>query len=272
MPAGPGPRRISPSGGPGPLATLHLDALDYLAAGGAAAAAGVVNAIAGGGTLISFPTLLGIGVPAVSANVTNTVALVPGYVGGSYAQRDDLRPQLAGARDVIVASAVGGLGGSILLVSLPDQAFRVAVPYLILLSCALLLFQDRLRTLVASEHPEGRREPALLASVFVAGMYGGFFGGALGIILLAVLGLFSAEPLIKINALKQGLSFIVNVVAALFFAFSNHVVWELVVVMAVTSVVGGMAGGHLVTRIDGMLLRRLVVLVGIGVSIALLVG
>lgn len=250
---------------------MHLDALDYLAAGGAAAAAGVVNAIAGGGTLISFPTLVGLGVPAVSANVTNTVSLVPGYVGGSFAQRADLEPQLARSRDVVIAAALGGLAGSILLVSIPGNAFRVAVPYLILLSCALLLFQDRLGRWVRSEHAEGRREPALLASVFVSGVYGGFFGGALGIILLSILGLFSAEPLVRVNALKQGLSFIVNMVAALFFLFSKHVVWELVPVMAVASIVGGFAGGRLVSRINAVWLRWSVVVIGVGVAVALIV-
>src|ERR1700722_16537213 len=110
-------------------------ALDYLAAAGAAGAAGAINALAGGGTLVSFPTLVALGVPAVAANVTNTVALLPGYLAGSWAQRDDLRPQLRPARLLAVVAVAGGLGGSVLLVRIPGQVFRAAVPYLILASC-----------------------------------------------------------------------------------------------------------------------------------------
>src|SRR3984957_10187098 len=113
-------------------------ALDYLAAAGAAGAAGAINALAGGGTLVSFPTLVALGVPAVPANVTNTVSLLPGYLAGTWAQRDDLRPQLDQTRALAGAAAAGGLGGSILLVAIPVTVFRLAVPYLILASCALL--------------------------------------------------------------------------------------------------------------------------------------
>jgi uncharacterized protein len=273
---------------------VNLSALDYLAAAGAAAAAGAINALAGGGTLISFPTLVAIGVPAVPANVTNTVALVPGYLGGAWAQRDDLRPQMERGRPLVIAAAIGGVAGSVLLVSIPSHAFRVAVPYLILLSCALLLFQDRIRDRLRPPGSNGDRlasdpdrpgsDPApagdstrdvavhwrmaLLMSVFASAVYGGFFGAGLGIMLLAVLGLFSAEPLAKVNALKQALSFVVNLAAAIFFVFSGKVVWELVPVMAAASIVGGVAGGRLVTVIDAGVLRVLVVVIGVAVAIA----
>ena len=277
MPPGPGPGR----GSPGPGLILHLTTLDYLAAGGAAAVAGAVNALAGGGTLVSFPTLVGLGVPAVSANVTNTVSLSPGYFSGTWAQRDDLKGQLGWARWLGLVAAAGGLAGSVLLVLIPAHAFRAAVPYLILASCALLFFQDRLRTLVtapvaapeadeAGPHPPPR--PVVFPVVFAAAAYGGFFGAGLGIVLLGVLGIFSPASLAKLNAVKQGLQFVVNVVAAVFFAFSGRVVWTLVPVMAVTAVAGGYAGGRLVTVIDSNLLRRLVVLAGVGVAVALFVG
>jgi len=275
---------------------VNLSALDYLAAAGAAAAAGAVNALAGGGTLISFPTLVAIGVPAVPANVTNTVALVPGYLGGAWAQRDDLRPQMERGRPLVIAAAIGGVAGSVLLVSIPAHAFRVAVPYLILLSCVLLLFQDRIRDRLRppgsngdplASDPDPSRpgsdattaadsprdvavhwRMALLMSVFASAVYGGFFGAGLGIMLLAVLGLFSAEPLAKVNALKQALSFVVNLAAAIFFVFSGKVVWELVPVMAAASIVGGVAGGRMVTVIDAGVLRVLVVGIGVAVAIA----
>ena len=255
-----------------------MDGLDYLAVAGASLAAGMVNALAGGGTLISFPTLVGLGVPALSANVTNTVALVPGYLSGTYAQRDDLRPQVGRAKKMAVLAAVGGLGGSVLLVVTPGSAFRVAVPYLILLASALLLTQDHLRRLVdrraerrVEAGPPGttaRRPWAIAITVCAAGVYGGYFGAGMGIMLLAVLGLFSDDSLVQVNAVKQLLQFSVNVVAAVFFCFSGHVRWELVPVMAVGSLAGGTLGGRLTRRVNVALLRWVVVVTGVAVAIA----
>jgi uncharacterized membrane protein YfcA len=249
---------------------LHVDTLDQLAAGGAGLLAGAVNALAGGGTLISFPALVGLGVPPIQANVTNTVALVPGYFSGSWAQLDELRPQLSEGRLLAAVAAAGGLAGSVLLVLLPNSSFRVAIPYLLLLACGLLAFGDRLKLLLqkgggeeaASGHPA-----LLLFAIFLGSVYGGFFGAGLGIMLLALLALFRADPLPKLNALKQALSFVTNMVAAAFFAASGRTLWVLVPVMAVGSLAGGAAGGRLVRVVDGALLRRLVVLIGVGVAI-----
>jgi uncharacterized membrane protein YfcA len=276
---------------------MQLSILDYLAAGGAAGAAGAINAIAGGGTLVSFPTLVAIGVPAVAANVTNTVALLPGYLAGSWAQRDDLRPQLRAARPLAVTAFIGGLGGSLLLISIPAAAFRAAIPYLILASCALLWAQDRIREWLrpsgasrpgarspggagpgGGADPAGPRpvspstgtidcRPILLVTVLLVAVYGGFFGAGLGIMLLAVLGLFSTAPLGRVNALKQALSFVINLVAALLFVFSGKVAWQLVPVMAGASVLGGTLGGRAVRVIDPAMLRRVVVLVGIVIAV-----
>lgn len=246
---------------------MAIDALDQAVAGAAALAAGVINAMAGGGSLVSFPALVAIGVPAVPANVTNTVALVPGYLAGSWAQREDLRPQLVRARLLCAIAAAGGLAGSILLVSIPGAAFRTAVPYLILLSCALLASGDRLRP--ADDERAGRRHPLLLmASIFLGAVYGGFFGAGLGIMILALLGLFSTESLTKLNALKQALSFVINLLAAVFFVFSGRTYWSLVPVMAVGSILGGAAGGRLVQVISGVVLRRVVVIAGVAIAIA----
>jgi hypothetical protein len=245
---------------------MHLDALDQLVAGGAAVLAGGVNALAGGGTLISFPALVAIGVPAVASNVTNTVSLVPGYLAGSWAQRDDLRPQLAQARFLAGVAGAGGLAGSILLVLLPGGSFRVAVPYLILLSCGLLLFSDRLKKLAG--RPDTADRPLIMSvAIFLGAVYGGFFGAGLGIMTLAILSIFSSEPLTKLNALKQALSFVTNIVAAVFFAFSGKTVWTLVPVMAVGSLVGGTIGGRLVKVIDGAVLRRIVVIAGVAIAV-----
>ena len=250
---------------------MHVDALDQLAAGGAGLVAGAVNALAGGGTLVSFPALIGLGLPPIQANVTNTVALVPGYLAGSWAQRDELEPELREGRLLAAVAAVGGLAGSILLVLLPNSSFRVAVPYLLLLACGLLAFGDRLKRL---GQPKGPGESAasghprlLLVTILLGAVYGGFFGAGLGIMFLALLAFFRADPLPRLNALKQALSFVTNVVAAACFAASGRALWALVPVMAVGSLAGGAAGGRLVRVIDGALLRRIVVVAGVGVAI-----
>ena len=290
---------------------MHLSGLEYLAAAGAAGAAGAINALAGGGTLVSFPSLVALGVAPVNANVTNTVALVPGYLGGSWAQREELIPQLRRARVLAAIGAVGGLAGSVLLVTLPGNAFRASVPYLILSSSLLLLAQDRVRRIVGhhevalrsgssessddparSSSPPGvdagsgtgavapewsastRREgglknrPALMILVFAGAVYGGFFGAGLGIMLLAILGMFDTQRLSASNALKQALSFVINLVAAVFFAFSGHVQWTLVPVMAAASICGGIAGGRFASKVSPELLRLLVVATGVGVAVA----
>jgi uncharacterized membrane protein YfcA len=264
---------------------VSLSALDYVAAGAAAAAAGMVNAVAGGGSLISFPTLVGIGVPPVAANVTNTVALVPGYLSGTWVQRRDLQPELSRSRWLAVVAGVGGLVGSVLLVTIPASGFRAAIPYLILASSGLLLIQDWLRDRLLASRPsvstpagdrgsqegdgaEGAWAPVVMGAVFLTAVYGGFFGAGLGIMLLAVLGLFSAAPLVRVNAVKQALSFVINLVAACFFAFSGHVEWTLVPIMAAASIAGGMTGGRLVRIVHPVALRRSVVAIGVAVAIA----
>lgn len=262
---------------------MPLGYLDQLAAGGAAVVAGAINALAGGGTLVSFPALVALGVPAVGANVTNTVSLLPGYLAGAWAQRDDLRPQAASARSLVGVAAAGGLAGSILLVLLPGRTFRLAVPYLILVACGLLGLGDRLRPRPAPAAPgdaaaddarpaaraQPTRHPLVFAlTIFVGAIYGGFFGAGLGIMFLALLGLFRSEPLTELNALKQALSFAANLVAAVFFLFSGKVFWSLVPVMAVGSLIGGLAGGRLVRVIPSGLLRRLVVAAGVAVAVS----
>jgi uncharacterized protein len=248
-----------------------VSGLDYALAAGAGLLAGGVNAIAGGGTLISFPALQGIGLSAIDANVTNIVALTPGYLAGSYAQREDLVGQARAARRLSVTAGLGGLAGSVLLVTVTGSTFSEVVPFLILLACGALLAQGRIRSLlearrVAQARPlgDGRLEHA---GVFFVGAYGGFFGAGLGIMLLALLGLFTADPLNRVNVLKQVLSLVVSLLASAFLVFSGHVAWGLAGVVAATSTVGGFLGGRVAHLVNPAVLRLLVVLLGVAVAV-----
>jgi uncharacterized protein len=239
------------------------------AAGAAAVGAGVVNAIAGGGTLISFPVLTALGVPSVQANATNTVSLCPGYIGGTYAQRRDLEGQRAGITPKLIVAAIGGLAGSILLVVTSEAVFRKAVPFLILGSTLLLAFQDRLRRALFLHRKPGGRHHAVaeIVAIGIAAVYGGYFGAGLGIVVIAVLGLFSDLPFTRLNAVKQLISFTVNIFAASFLVFSGKVEWSYVAVMAPAALAGGNLGGRLAGVLKPMLLRRCVVVFGLVVTV-----
>jgi uncharacterized membrane protein YfcA len=233
-------------------------------AGLAAVAAGAVNALAGGGTLITFPVLLGVGLPAVAANVTNTVALCPGYLGATLAQSRDLGGQRERMWLVLPAGVVGGLAGGLLLLHSGERAFRALVPFLILLASALLAVQDPVRAWLARRAGHGPRASRgwVALPVGVAAVYGGYFGAGLSVIVLAVLGLFLGDTLTRLNALKQAVSLSVNVAAALLFIVSEQVVWPVALVMAVGALAGGALGGRLAGRIRPETLRWVVVGIG----------
>lgn len=243
--------------------------IEFLLIGLAAAAAGAVNAIAGGGTLITFPTLNAIGIPAVAASITNTVALTPGYLGATWAQRQDLKGQERRLWLLVPASIVGGVLGGLLLLKTGEKVFRSLVPFLILAASLLLAVQDPVRNWVKKrqgEHAAASEAWAMLP-VGLASVYGGYFGAGLSVIVLAVLGLALTDNLTRLNALKQAVAFSVNVAAAIFFLFSRQVVWPAAAVMAVGALLGGVIGGKLAGRIKPATLRRVVVTIGIIVSI-----
>ena len=244
--------------------------IDLILAGLAAAAAGAVNALAGGGTLITFPVLIALGVPSVAANVTNTVALCPGYIGATLAQRRDLRGQRARLWLFVPAAVVGGLAGGVLLLHTGEKVFRELVPYLILLASGLLAVQEPLRALVVRHlrHPGLKARVAGLAAlpVALAAVYGGYFGAGLSVIVLAALGLMLDDSLTRLNALKQAIAFAVNVAAAFYFLFSGRVVWSMALVMAACALVGGALGGRLAGRVKPATLRWTVVAIGVVVA------
>lgn len=250
---------------------MQATLLNYLTIGAAAVAAGTVNAVAGGGTLISFPVMTALGVPPVAANMTNTVALCPGFIGGMFAQRRDLEGQGHRLWTLIPIAAMGGvIGGAALLLS-GDRVFRALVPFLILGASILLAAQDPVRAFVLRQighHPKGAPEVSRAAlPLALAAVYGGYFGAGLGVVLLATLGLFLDDTFTRLNALKQAISFASNLAAALYFVASGRVVWDVAVVMATGALIGGSIGGRFAARVSPRALRGIVVAIGFVVGV-----
>jgi uncharacterized membrane protein YfcA len=231
---------------------------------------GAVNSVAGGGSLISFPALLAVGYPGVTANMTNTVALWPGYVGSSVAYRRELEGQRSRAMVLATTCVLGGLAGSVLLLTTPASVFKRAVPWLILLACALFALQPlATHALTKRQAPsKEHRSLGLHVAVFLAAIYGAYFGAGLGIVLLAVLGLAIPDSLQKLNGLKQVLSVVINSVAVVAYGVFGPVAWTAVAIMAVASLVGGRLGGGFARRLSPILLRVLVL--GFGVTVGCL--
>jgi len=262
--------------------------LDLVIAGAAGFVAGGVNSLAGGGTLLSFPVLVALGLPVVSANVTNTVALSPGYFGGVLSQRGAMADQAPRIRRLAVAAGIGGLAGSILLLLTSNSAFRLLIPVLLFVATLLLATQDQVRKALhigeavsdpvpaaattAESGTPGATHPAdprwLVIPVLLVSVYGGYFGAGLGIMLLAVLGIVLHDSLARLNAVKQVLALVINATAAVIFLTSHKVYWVVALVMAVTSLLGGNVGGRLAGSVKPDRLRLIVVAIGTAVSIA----
>ncbi|MGB7621137.1 MAG: sulfite exporter TauE/SafE family protein [Terriglobia bacterium] len=244
---------------------------EYVLVGLAAVLGGAVNALAGGGTLITFPMLTAVGIPAVAANVTNTVALCPGYLGATFAQSKDLLGQERRMWMLLPTGVLGGIAGGILLLHTSEQMFRSLVPWLILLAAGLLAVQDPLRAWILRRMEHAAHSTAhekwTILPVIPAAIYGGYFGAGVSVIVLAVLGLVLEDSLTRLNALKQAISFSINIAAAIFFLFSGQVVWGVALVMAVGALAGGALGGRLAGRIRPVVLRWIVVTVGVVVAV-----
>ena len=245
-----------------------MDAGHVLLLVAAGLAAGVVNAVAGGGSLITFPSLIGIGLPTVDANVTNSVSVFPGYVSSVAGSRVDLRGQGRRLVSVIPASVVGAAAGCALLLGTPERAFELIVPFLVLGAAAVLAFQERLRALVG--HSRADRRGVLQVVVFVGAVYGGYFGAALGVMYVAALALVVDETLNRINALKNVLSACVGLVTVVVFAVFAPIHWGAVLVVAPATVVGGYAGARLARRLPAKVLKALIVSFGAVIGLVLL--
>jgi uncharacterized membrane protein YfcA len=296
---------------------------------GAGLLAGGVNAIAGGGTLIAFPALLAAGLPAVTANITSSTGLVTGYAGGALGYRRELAGQAARLRALGPPAVAGGVVGAVILLITPGGAFKAAVPFLVLLSCALLASQTKLGAFVARRRAaraaslatnpiaapaaagaavaassvqdarvaahavvqapaaaagSARADPGdgapvaaqpvtwpTRAGVFLAGVYGSYFGAGLGVLLLGVLGVLLVDDLQRTNALKTLLSFIVNAVGVVIFLASAQVAWAYAGILVVASAIGGVLGARVARRLPAKALRAGVITLGVTVAVVLLI-
>ena len=237
----------------------------------AAVGAGFFNALAGGGSIFTFPVLVAVGVPPVTANVTNTIALCPGYLGGVLAQKKDLASQEGRILALLPVAAVGGIVGAWLLTRTSDAAFRGLIPYLVLGACLLLALQEKVRAMLQRR---GARLGMAFAvvPVFLAAIYGGFFGVALSVMFLAMIGLAIDDTLTRLNALKQAMSLACNVAAALYFAIGATVVWSACGAMAAGALLGGWLGGRVAGRVSAGTLRLIVITVGLIVAAMFALG
>lgn len=216
----------------------------------ASGAAGIMNAVAGGGTLLAFPALLAVGLSPVAANVTNTVAIWPGQVSSVWAYRGHLAEERRRALMLAVPAVLGGTIGSLLLLWLPERAFAAVVPWLILFACVLLALQGPLKALAT--RGAGRQHPAIHWVVqLLISIYGGYFGAGMGILMLAAMGILISSSMQHANGLKILFGTLTNGVAAVLFAFDGRVDWPVALVMAVASIAGGVIGGALARRMIG---------------------
>ena len=248
---------------------------EALAIFGVGAAAGAVNAVVGSGSLITFPTLLAFGYPAVVANVSNNVGLVSGNISGAVGYRRELAGQRSRLIRLGVIAAAGSIGGAAALLSLPSSSFKVIVPVLILIACVLVLIQPWLSARIVARRARGREEegrsgparertgPVLGAGVFASAAYGGYFGAAQGVLVIGLLGTFLDESMQRVNGAKNVLVAVVNGTAAVVYIIFAHVAWLVVLLIAVGSTIGGLAGARYGRRLPPVALRIFVVLIGV---------
>ena len=233
----------------------------------AGVAAGTINTVVGSGTLITFPTLLAFGVPPVTANVSNTVGLVPGSVSGAIGYRRELDGQRSRVLRLCVASFIGGTAGAVLLLVLPAGAFTAIVPALILLGLVLVVLGPRISAWVARRHAATGGLPEhgawwVWPAVLLTGVYGGYFGAAQGVLLMAVMGIGLDESLQRLNAVKNVLAAVVNAIAGVVFVVVAHVDWQVALLIGIGSVIGGQIGATVGRRLPPVGLRIAIVVVG----------
>jgi uncharacterized membrane protein YfcA len=242
---------------------------------GSAFLAGAINSVAGGGTLLSFPTLIWLGLNSVTANATSTVAIWPGSLGSLWGYRRELRQAESRFRVLIVPSLIGGLTGALLLRVTSSATFDRMVPYLILFATILLSAQEPVQRMLKTAHTERHRTTKWLVGAilfqFLVGVYGGYFGAGIGILMLAELGILGLKDIHEMNSLKVVFGGSINGIAALYFIWAGMVYWPDVLIMAIGAIAGGYGGAGLARKMGRTTVRRIVILIGFGMAVSLFI-
>ena len=247
-----------------------MNALEVVAVLASGVAAGTINVVVGSGTLVTFPVLLAVGYSPIVANVSNSLGLVPGAVAGAIGYRRELAGQRARAFRYGAASFTGAIAGAVLLLTLPAEAFRAIVPVFIALAIAAILLQPRLQKRLAERRDAPREHgPVPTLVVLGTGVYGGYFGAGQGILLLGILGLTLPDDLQRVNALKNVLAALVNLVAGIVFIFIADVAWLPVLLLALGATAGGILGARYGRRLPPAALRAVIVVVGVAAIVQL---
>jgi uncharacterized membrane protein YfcA len=238
--------------------------------------AGTINTVVGSGTLVSFPILVAVGLPPVTANVSNTIGLVPGSLTGAWGYRRELRGQGHRLRWLMPATTLGGVIGAVLLLWLPDSAFEAVVPVLIGLGVLLVVLGPRISRWVLARHEARGGVPErgvwwVWPAVFGTGVYGGYFGAAQGVLLMAIFGIGIEDHVQRHNAVKNVLAALVNAVAAVVFIVVADVDWRAVLLLATGAIIGGVIGASVGRRLSPTLMRAVIVVVGLAALVAFLV-
>jgi uncharacterized protein len=254
---------------------LKINSWQALVAFGSAFVAGAINSVAGGGTLLTFPTLIWLGLPSINANATSTVAIWPGTVGTIWGYRQEMRTSSPRMLALVFPSVVGGILGALLLSYTPPAVFDALVPFLILFATLLFMVQEPIQRRLKISHPESHKSTrwligAMTFQLFVA-LYGGYFGAGIGILMLAALSVLGLTDIHQMNGLKALLGASVNGVAALYFIWAGMVYWPEFVVMVIGAIIGGYGGALIARRIGGAAVRRIVIIVGLSMAASMFV-
>ncbi|WP_228370749.1 sulfite exporter TauE/SafE family protein [Candidatus Korobacter versatilis] len=254
---------------------MQMTPVHLVIAAVAAFLAGGINSVAGGGTLVTFPTLMALGLPPVIANATNTVAIWPGTVGSLWGFRREFAQTETRMRWLVIPSVIGGAAGALLLRITPPNAFEKMVPFLVLFATVIFTARAPIQRLIKSAHPEAHRTKKwfVIGLVFqmLVGLYGGYFGAGISIMMLSALSIFGMTDMLQMNALTSLFSLCINGVAALLFIWASMVYWPYVLVMAIGSILGGYGAAGLARKIGGDRVRVFVLVVGYAISALLFV-
>ena len=255
---------------------LQMTTLDFphaAVAFGSAFLAGVINSVAGGGTLVSFPTLIWLGLPSVTANATSTVAIWPATAGGMFGYRRELSTASRKMLRLVIPSLIGGIGGALLLRMTPPAVFDLLVPFLILFATLLFMAQEPvqriLRTSEAARHESNRWFAGAMLFQLMVALYGGYFGAGIGILMLAAMSILGLTDIHQMNGLKNFFGGSINGIAAVYFIWADMVRWPFVVVMVIGAVLGGYGGAGVARKIGRTAVRRVVIAIGLGMAVSL---